>query len=104
MSLAQVCKTHWKTTSRILDLYSIHLSRVEHVDGEVLPFDCHKHRVFLFPLVHFGSVGGQTAYSEDDNVNPFAPGTSAEAGGSKADQEELQGHHPNTTWRNMEKP
>ena len=77
---------------------------MEHVDGEVLPFDCHKHRVFLFPLVHVGSVGGQTAYSEDDNVNPFAPGTSAEAGGSKADQEELQGHHPNTTWRNMEKP
>ena len=42
--------------------------------------------------------------SVDDNVNPVAPGTSAEAGGSKADQEELQGHHPNTTWRNMEKP
>ena len=68
----------------------------------MLPFDCHKHHAFLFPFVHVRRVGNETAYSVDDNVNPVAPGTSAEAAGTKADQEELQGHHPKTTWKNME--
>ena len=88
------CKARWQTTSRILDLWSNDLSRLEHVDGEGLPFDYHKHHVFLFPLVHVRRVGSQIAYSEDDNVNSVALGTSSEAGGTKADQEELQGHHP----------
>ena len=69
------CKARWQTTSRILDLWSIDLSRLEHVDGEGLPFDYHKHHMFLFPLVHVRSVGSQIAYSEDDNVNSVAPGT-----------------------------
>ena len=50
--------------------------------------------MFLFPLVHVRRVGSQIAHSEDDNVNSVALGTSSEAGGTKADQEELQGHHP----------
>ena len=97
VSLVQVCKARWQTTSRIFDLWSIDLIRLEHVDGEGLPFDYHKHHKFLFPLVHVRSVGSQIAYSEDDNVNSVAPRTSSEAGGTKADQEELQGHHPKKT-------
>ena len=88
VSLVQVCKARWQTTSRILDLWSNDLIRLEHVDGEGLPFDYHKHHVFLFPLVHVRRVGSQIAYSEDDNVNSVALGTSSEAGGTKADQEE----------------
>ena len=87
----QVCKVEhiWQTTSkRIWDLWSNDLIRLEHVDGEGLPFDYHKHHVFLFPLVHVRRVGSQIAHSEDDNVNSVALGTSSEAGGTKADQEE----------------
>ena len=94
VSLVQVCKSRWQTTSRILDLWSIDLIRLEHVDGEGLPFDYHKHHAFLFPLVYVRSVASQIAYSEDDNANSVALGTSSEAGGTKADQEGLQGHHP----------
>ena len=93
MSLVQVCKARWQTTSRILDLWSIDLRRLEHVDGEGLSFDYHKHHAFLFPLVHVRSVASQIAYSEDDNVNSPALGTSSEVKGTEADQE-LQGHDP----------
>ena len=61
--------------AHLLDLWSNDLIRLEHVDGEGLPFDYHEHHMFLFPLVHFRSVGSQIAYSEDDNVNSVAPGT-----------------------------
>ena len=73
-------------------------------DGEGLSFDYHKHHAFLFPLVHVRRVGSQIAYSEDDNVNSVAPRTSSEAGGTKADQEELQGHHPKKNMQNHRKP
>ena len=74
-----VCKVLGQITSRILgrrlwDLWSIHLSRLEHVGGwSRTTIDYHEHHGLPLPLVHVQSVANHTypklpIYSEHDNV------------------------------------
>ena len=51
-----------------------------------------------------GVIGAGLQSPLTNNFGHLRSGASSEAGGTKAEQEELQGHHPSTTWRNMEKP
>ena len=95
----------WIIIGVIGAVWSIHLSRLEHVGGctvDGLPLITAS--TTRLPFIHVRSVGNQTAYSEDDHVNSVAPGTSSgweEPWGTKADQEELQCHHPENHWKPM---
>ena len=86
---------------RIYDLFIVAAwNKLEDVDG--LPLTTAS--ITRLPFIHVRGVGNQTAYSEDDkdHVNSVAPGTSSEAGGTKAGRGELQAHHPKKTCKTIE--